>query len=125
MAAMFQAQTANWEETQEKMSQLVPRNRGFLFCNRSVYLMNMTFFVRLFSAVRIYNNPRGTGFNRGGKPPQHQQQHQQQPDRPLPPSYVCYRCGQKGLLNDEFHLGQQFSTYVLLRSLDSGLPNKQ
>jgi len=25
MAAMFQAQTANWEETQEKMSQLVSR----------------------------------------------------------------------------------------------------
>ena len=28
MAAMFQAQTANWEETQEKMSQLVSRLRG-------------------------------------------------------------------------------------------------
>ncbi|KAF4592969.1 hypothetical protein EYR38_008675 [Pleurotus pulmonarius] len=64
MAAMFQAQTANWEETQEKMSH----------------------------ATKIYTNPRGTGFpSRGGKPftaPQN--------DRPLPPSYVCYRCGQKG-----------------------------
>ncbi|KAI0343058.1 DWNN-domain-containing protein [Trametopsis cervina] len=66
MAAMFQQQTANWEETQEKMSQ----------------------------AQRIYSNPRGggpaAGGGRGGKPfgVHH--------DRPLPPSYVCYRCGQKG-----------------------------
>jgi hypothetical protein len=45
MAAMFQAQTANWEETQEKMSQLVsPASAGFLFCSRSVYLMNAIFF---------------------------------------------------------------------------------
>ncbi|KAI0666821.1 DWNN domain-containing protein [Trametes maxima] len=63
MAAMFQAQTANWEEAQEKMSH----------------------------AVRIYNNPRGTP--RGGKPFQPSHHHS---DRPLPPSYVCYRCGQKG-----------------------------
>ncbi|EKM50470.1 uncharacterized protein PHACADRAFT_263782 [Phanerochaete carnosa HHB-10118-sp] len=63
MAAMFQAQTANWEETQEKMSQ----------------------------AQRIYSNPRGGGPGRGGKPFQHHHI-----DRPLPPSYVCYRCGQKG-----------------------------
>ncbi|KAK0467056.1 DWNN domain-containing protein [Desarmillaria tabescens] len=67
MAAMFQAQTANWEETQEKMSH----------------------------APRIYNNPRGTGFSRGGKPHSVHQPYQV-PDRPLPPSYVCYRCGQKG-----------------------------
>ncbi|KIJ65554.1 hypothetical protein HYDPIDRAFT_110662 [Hydnomerulius pinastri MD-312] len=68
MAAMFQAQTANWEETQEKMSH----------------------------AVKIYsNNPRGTSFGgRGGKPFNPHQTHA--PDRPLPPSYVCYRCGQKG-----------------------------
>ncbi|KAJ7504326.1 DWNN domain-containing protein [Mycena galericulata] len=67
MAAMFQAQTANWEETQEKMSH----------------------------AQRIYNNSRGTGFPRGGKP---HTPHQPPPqvDRPLPASYVCYRCGQKG-----------------------------
>ncbi|KAH9913922.1 DWNN domain-containing protein [Fomitopsis serialis] len=62
MAAMFQAQTQNWEETQEKMSH----------------------------AVRIHSTPRG-GMARGGKP-----FHHHQPDRPLPPSYVCYRCGQKG-----------------------------
>ncbi|KAF8074840.1 DWNN domain-containing protein [Lyophyllum atratum] len=69
VAAMFQAQTANWEETQEKMSH----------------------------AQRIYTNPRGTGFSRGGGKPHtpHIAAHQQV-DRPLPPSYVCYRCGQKG-----------------------------
>ncbi|KIK61793.1 hypothetical protein GYMLUDRAFT_42840 [Collybiopsis luxurians FD-317 M1] len=64
MAAMFQAQSANWEETQEKMAH----------------------------ATRIYNNPRGPP--RPGKPgagPSFQT-----PDRPLPTSYVCYRCGQKG-----------------------------
>ncbi|KAF5316610.1 hypothetical protein D9619_006401 [Psilocybe cf. subviscida] len=64
MAAMFHAQTQNWEETQEKMSH----------------------------SQRIYSNPRGTGF-RGGKP---YQPHMPQNDKPLPPSYVCYRCGQKG-----------------------------
>ncbi|ETW79050.1 hypothetical protein HETIRDRAFT_156028 [Heterobasidion irregulare TC 32-1] len=68
MAAMFQAQSAVWEETQEKMSH----------------------------ATRIYTNTRGTGFNRGGKPFTPHHQHHQQSDRPLPPSYVCYRCGQKG-----------------------------
>ncbi|KAI0794063.1 DWNN domain-containing protein [Fomes fomentarius] len=65
MAAMFQAQTANWEEAQEKMSQLC--------CSR-------------------IQHPRG-GAPRGGKPFQHLHH---QSDRPLPPSYVCYRCGQKG-----------------------------
>ncbi|KAG6821425.1 hypothetical protein H0H93_010149 [Arthromyces matolae] len=75
VAAMFQAQTANWEETQEKMSQLVSPYTG---------------------AQRIYSNPRGTGFSRGGKPHTHTPHVAPQIDRPLPPSYVCYRCGQKG-----------------------------
>jgi hypothetical protein len=45
MAAMFQAQTANWEETQEKMSQLVsPASAGFLFRSRSAYLIHAIFF---------------------------------------------------------------------------------
>ena len=35
MAAMFQAQTANWEETQEKMSQLVSRSAIFVPCSTS------------------------------------------------------------------------------------------
>lgn len=62
MAAMFQAQTANWEETQEKMS-------------HATYIQ----------------------FNRPGKPnAAAQQQQQRRNDKPLPPSYVCYRCGQKG-----------------------------
>ncbi|KAF8272423.1 DWNN domain-containing protein [Lactarius quietus] len=65
MAAMFQAQTANWEETQEKMSH----------------------------QTRVYTNPRGTSFGRGGKP---FTPHHQPAEKPLPPSYVCYRCGQKG-----------------------------
>ncbi|KAK7025255.1 hypothetical protein R3P38DRAFT_3269965 [Favolaschia claudopus] len=69
MEAMFKAQSANWEETQAKMSH----------------------------AQRIYNNSnsRGTGFSpRGGKT---YTPHQAPViDRPLPPSYVCYRCGQKG-----------------------------
>jgi len=44
MAAMFQAQTANWEETQEKMSQLVSLSSGFsMFCS-SVALMDVAFF---------------------------------------------------------------------------------
>ncbi|KAJ7224243.1 DWNN domain-containing protein [Mycena pura] len=78
MAAMFQAQTANWEETQEKMSQFVLLLAVYIVA----YLMN------------YICNPRGTGFSRGGKP--HTPQPAPQNDRPLPPSYVCYRCGQKG-----------------------------
>ena len=50
MAAMFQAQTANWEETQEKMSQLVSRARA-VFCLRSIYRSNELHFVPLL--VRI------------------------------------------------------------------------
>lgn len=48
-------------------------------------------------AQRIYSNPRGGGpAGRGGKPFMHH-------DRPLPPSYVCYRCGQKGSPALEFY----------------------
>ena len=113
MAAMFQAQTANWEETQEKMTQLVSRFRGFfVLCSRLVsherdlFFPPHCYYVGLNSAVRIYNNPRGTSFTRG-KPHalSHQQHHQQQPDRPLPPNYVCYRCGQKGSLSS-YHFEQ-------------------
>lgn len=43
MAAMFQMQTANWEETQEKMSQLVSRLADlFTYCS-SICLMNDCF----------------------------------------------------------------------------------
>lgn len=101
MAAMFQAQTANWEETQEKMTQLVLPYTGFCLCsssnsNEHVLLSFLPAFC-LNSATRIYSNARGTGFSRGGgKPHLAHQQQQPQNDRPLPPSYVCYRCGQKG-----------------------------
>ncbi|EIN06104.1 DWNN-domain-containing protein [Punctularia strigosozonata HHB-11173 SS5] len=77
MAAMFQAQTASWEETQEKMSQLVSRPSW-----RPVF------------ATYIHRNPRGGGPSERGGRNSFNQRHQ--PDRPLPPSYVCYRCGQKG-----------------------------
>lgn len=43
MAAMFQAQTANWEETQEKMSQLVSRLCGFPVYVVHFVLMNVIF----------------------------------------------------------------------------------
>lgn len=36
MAAMFQAQTANWEETQEKMSQLVLRSDASVLYSKSI-----------------------------------------------------------------------------------------
>ena len=42
---MFQAQSANWEETQEKMSQLVFPARGLLVCSISDCLMDSRFFL--------------------------------------------------------------------------------
>lgn len=44
MAAMFQAQTQNWEETQEKMSQLVSTLCGFILCIVDLCLMNICLF---------------------------------------------------------------------------------
>ena len=92
MAAMFQAQSANWEETQEKMSQFVfPAGAGSLSCSTHGYLMDSLLFFFSVRATRIDFKPRaGTHNARGGKPFSHQ------PEKPLPPSYVCYRCGQKG-----------------------------
>ncbi|KAI0073516.1 DWNN-domain-containing protein [Panus rudis PR-1116 ss-1] len=74
MAAMFQAQTANWEETQEKMSQLVSSLWDFL-------------------VLVVVSSSNELDFLLGSRGAHHQHR---QPDRPLPPSYVCYRCGQKG-----------------------------
>ncbi|KAI5833403.1 DWNN-domain-containing protein [Schizophyllum commune Tattone D] len=62
IAAMFQTQTANWEEAQEKLSHA--------------------------AHVPL----RGTGFAGRGK----LRTPYAAPERPLPASYVCYRCGQKG-----------------------------
>jgi hypothetical protein len=53
------------------------------------------FLSTLLSQTRIYTNTRGTAFGRGGG--KSFAPHHQQNDRPLPPSYVCYRCGQKGM----------------------------
>ncbi|KAJ3929921.1 MAG: DWNN domain-containing protein [Lentinula lateritia] len=108
MAAMFQAQSANWEEAQEKMSQSVdcsfivyPTSPFSFFQFNSGYFnicqsssstpSNDNIFVLSGFATRIYNNQRGPP--RPGKPGPSTYQ---PPDRPLPASYVCYRCGQKG-----------------------------
>jgi len=48
VAAMFQAQTANWEETQEKMSQLVLPHAAFVVVV-DFSLMNIAFFPSYFS----------------------------------------------------------------------------
>ena len=73
------------------------RAQRFLSYVVHIVLMNNLHFpvclYRSCRATRIYSNPRGGGpGGRGGKPFQHHHI-----DRPLPPSYVCYRCGQKGL----------------------------
>jgi hypothetical protein len=44
MAAMFQAQTQNWEEAQEKMSQLVLPIAGFCLYVVQNLMMNVFFF---------------------------------------------------------------------------------
>lgn len=109
MAAMFQAQSANWEETQEKMSQLVfPANAGSLFCSTSDCLMNSRYFFLSVRATRIDFKPRtGLHNSRGGKPFSHQ------PEKPLPPSYVCYRCGQKGATRVWYRSGTWLLTLPL------------
>ena len=57
VAAMFQAQTANWEETQEKMSQLVLPRVGFVIVV-DFSLMNIAFSPLLFfSPVRASRTP--------------------------------------------------------------------
>lgn len=101
MVAMFQAQNQNWEETQEKMSQLVsPIEAFFVLCSKSFLINDVIFFVVGFSQQRVAYNTRGTGFTggrgRGGGAPHTQYRD----ERPLPPAYVCYRCGQKGTIGD-------------------------
>lgn len=120
MAAMFQAQSANWEETQEKMSQLVfPANAGSLFCSTSDRLMNSRFLFLSVRATRIDFKPRTGSYNpRGGKPFSHQ------PEKPLPPSYVCYRCGQKGALLVCTILQWYAVPHTSARTLDSGLSHE-
>ena len=58
MAAMFQAQSANWEETQEKMSQFVsPAKAGSLSCSIQDCLMNSRFFSFLLEPRALTSNP--------------------------------------------------------------------
>ncbi|KAN0063169.1 Protein mpe1 [Thecaphora frezii] len=66
IAAMFQATTAQWDETQERMSHATYRDRG--------------------GAPRRGGPPRQ---HMASQRPQHS-------DRPPPNGYVCFRCGQKG-----------------------------
>ena len=75
------------------------------------------------SQSRVYTNPRGTGSGgRGGKP---SAPHHQQADRPLPPSYVCYRCGQKGMSCACASRPRACLTCLAcVRSLDSRLSNE-
>ena len=49
MAAMFQAQTQNWEETQEKMSQLVSSLYGFypLYCRPFLITLQFALLIAL------------------------------------------------------------------------------
>jgi protein MPE1 len=133
MAAMFKAQTANWEETQEKMTQLVSRLRGFLI-SCSIPMSHERNFLSCFSvpfllalpllnsAVRIYNNPRGAF--RGGKPHTAHTTHQQ-PERTLPPNYVCYRCGQKGPPSFQLFFVAISLMMTVPRSLDTRLSDQQ
>ncbi|EPQ28860.1 uncharacterized protein PFL1_03663 [Pseudozyma flocculosa PF-1] len=67
IAAMFQATTAQWDETQERMSHATYRDRG--------------------GAPRRGGPPRQHMASQ--RPPQHS-------DRPPPTGYICFRCGQKG-----------------------------
>jgi protein MPE1 len=70
---------------------------GFLHVVLSLFLMHFIVFslhsLALDRAPRISNNPRGGGSGRGGKP---YSPSVHVMDKPLPTSYVCYRCGQKG-----------------------------
>ena len=53
MAAMFQAQTANWEETQEKMSQLVSLLGAFYLCSSTDSNDDFLFFLYLSSYLLL------------------------------------------------------------------------
>ena len=120
MAAMFQAQSANWEETQEKMSQFVfPAEAGSLCCTTHDNLMNSLFFFLFVRATRVDFKPRAGSYpSRGGKPFSHQ------PEKPLPPSYVCYRCGQKGVTFASVVPQLKMGPHDSARALDSGLSDE-
>lgn len=89
---MFANTDEQWKTTQEKMSKLVssPASCRFNACH---LLDSDALGLRLpFSSAKYYGFRRpGTGAPGGSKPPQHAA-----PDKPVPPGYVCYRCGQPG-----------------------------
>ena len=87
----------------------------------NVVLPSRALALRPYSQVRIPNSSRG-GAPRGGKPFQPSHHHS---DRPLPPSYVCYRCGQKGSCFSVFRPASDPYPRCSGRSLDPGLPHQQ
>jgi len=84
---MFKAAADDWQVTQEAMSQCV----------------SSTLLLSTYSIVdrqqRVYTAPRFGGGGGGGAgaagAPRRQYQHPVS-ERPVPPGYICYRCGQKG-----------------------------
>jgi protein MPE1 len=70
IAAMFQATTEQWDETQERMANATYRERG--------------------GAPRRGGPPRPPPTNT------HQAAYAPTPDRPPPTGYICFRCGTKG-----------------------------
>jgi len=118
---MFQATEDHWKETGEKMSTLV-------LCNSASSSMYRTFphLVIVLFSFRKVEAPRFTGSLRS-KPQHTPHQHSYHPynrpsDKPLPASYVCYRCGQKGMNKPCFIEPDSHNFFV--RSLDSRLSNK-
>jgi protein MPE1 len=100
--AMFQAETENWEETQERMSQfvLIPYNYPSPFKSIHSHKHDLFAFTpsrgvsNVRSATPIYNQRHTTGPRKPYVPHQQAQQHYE--PKPLPPGYVCHRCSKKG-----------------------------
>ena len=87
IAGMFKAAADDWQVTQEAMSQCV-----------SFILLLDTYSI-VDRQQRIYTAPRFGGGGGGGagtaNAPRRQYQHAVS-EKPVPPGYICYRCGQKG-----------------------------
>ncbi|KAG8774443.1 hypothetical protein FRC12_001979 [Ceratobasidium sp. 428] len=76
IAAMFQASQEVWDETQEKMAQATP-----VYSNRGGFRGGKPF-------NQGNRGPGEAGGTGGG--------FQRPESRPVPPGYICYRCGKKG-----------------------------
>lgn len=128
MAAMFQAQTANWEETQEKMSQFVLLLAVYIVA----YLMNyIWFFLSSFHfrsvlvlleqcAADIYQPPWNRIFSRW------KAIHPPTTSAATRPTFTSELC-MLSVRNKRFSL--LISWYcrmlIFIRALDSGLPDEQ